>query len=137
MWQWIAIYLLLGGLAYYAIYYFILQPNGGYITPTTYAPSTTPASSETGDKLTINFKQTGFEPQILKIKVESTITWVNQSSKGLDLASAPHPTHTDYPPLNLGTIEPGASKLLTFPTAGTYKYHNPLNSSQYGSIVVE
>lgn len=29
MWQWILIYLIVGGIAYAAIYYFFLAPKGG------------------------------------------------------------------------------------------------------------
>jgi len=51
--------------------------------------------------------------------------------------SDPHPVHTDYPPLNLGTFFDGASLSLKFPTAGTYVYHNHLNPSERGTIVVK
>jgi len=30
LWQWIAIYAVVGGLVYFLIYYFILAPKGGY-----------------------------------------------------------------------------------------------------------
>src|SRR5688572_2436581 len=30
MWQWILIYLIVGGIVYYAIYYFVLAGKGGY-----------------------------------------------------------------------------------------------------------
>jgi len=51
--------------------------------------------------------------------------------------SALHPTHLEYPPLNLGVIKPGESKSLTFPEAGTYKYHDHLNPSLFGSVTVQ
>lgn len=30
LWQWILIYLIIGGIVYFAIYYFFLAPKGGY-----------------------------------------------------------------------------------------------------------
>lgn len=32
-WQWVIIYLIIGGVIYAAIYYFILAPKGGYKAP--------------------------------------------------------------------------------------------------------
>lgn len=132
MWQWVVIYLLIGGLVYAAIYYAFLQSKGGNASPTAY---TTPTS--TTSQLKIVAKSTGFEPQTITIKAGQTVTWTNQSGTKVFVASSPHPTHTDYPPLNLGVIENGGTKFLSFPTPGTYKYHNHLNPGQYGSITVE
>lgn len=33
LWQWLVIYLVIGGIIYAAIYYFILAPKGGYKAP--------------------------------------------------------------------------------------------------------
>ena len=30
LWQWILLYLVIGGIIYAAIYYFVLAPKGGY-----------------------------------------------------------------------------------------------------------
>ena len=32
LWQWIVIYLVIGGIAYFLIYYFVLAKKGGYGT---------------------------------------------------------------------------------------------------------
>ncbi len=134
LWQWVVIYLVIGGLIYVAIYYFFFanktdrKPYGA-----AYNPQVTQAVSQT----TISASSSGFQPGSLTIKTGDTVTWNNQSGVAISVNSAPHPAHTDYPPLNIGLIENGASASLTFPTAGTYKYHNHLNPSQYGSITVQ
>lgn len=79
----------------------------------------------------------GFSPETLTIKTGDTVTWVNKSGSDATVNSAPHPVHSDYPPLNLGTFPDGGTLSLTFPTAGTYKYHNHLNPSQTGIIIVQ
>lgn len=79
----------------------------------------------------------GFSPQSLTVKAGSTITWINKSGADATVNSSPHPSHTDYPPLNLGIFPDGGMLSLTFDKAGTYKYHNHLNPSQIGTIVVQ
>lgn len=130
MWQWLVIYLIIGGLIYAVIYYFYFAKKGsnpyGTATNTT---QTIPQSS-------ITYSSAGFEPSTITINAGDTVTWTNQSGSDVSVNSAPHPTHTDYPPLNIGVIVNGASASLAFPTAGTYKFHNHLNPSHYGSITV-
>ena len=133
MWQWILIYFVIGGIIYAGIYYAFMKPKGGYNYPSTTKSSPTPVTGT----LTISVTDTGFSPANLQIKVGETVTWTNNISSDIAVASSPHPAHTDYPPLNLGASKPGESKTLMFPTAGTYKYHNHLNPSQYGVIIVQ
>jgi len=145
MWQWVVIYLAIGGVVYAAIYYAFYKPKGGYIAPTAYPTVTPPVTkgAPTGvatpvlTSYVVYAKSTGFEPQAITIKTGQTVTWTNQSGTNVFVASSPHPSHTDYLPLNLGIIKNGDSKSLSFPTPGTYKYHNHLNAGQYGSITVQ
>lgn len=78
----------------------------------------------------------GFMPSSLTIKAGTTVTFLNTSGQ-LSVNSNPHPVHTDYPPLNLGVIQEGQSKSLTFDKPGTYGFHNHLNPSQTGTITVQ
>lgn len=45
LWQWILIYLIIGGVVYYIIYYFFIRGSGGYKNPAT--PYVAPPSSVT------------------------------------------------------------------------------------------
>ena len=85
----------------------------------------------------ITYTDSGFSPAQVSVKVGDTVTFKNDSKANIQVNSAPHPAHTQFPELNIGSIATGESKTVTFTTAGTKKYHNHLNPSQSGSIVVE
>ena len=126
--------------------WFVLKSKGEntVVAPTTNETSSTtneatkpaePAMAENASSVSI--RATGFEPQALTVKVGTKVTWTNKSDVAGNVSSAVHPTHLVYPPLNLGDVAAGQSVSLTFDKAGTYKYHNHLNPSQFGSVVVE
>lgn len=87
--------------------------------------------------VTVNYTATGFDPQEVKVKVGTKVTWVNKSGHAGNVSSAVHPTHQVYPKLNLGNFDDGESLELVFDEKGTFKYHNHLNPTQFGSVVVE
>lgn len=105
-------------------------------TPSGSASPSESAQERTGEKM-VNLTKAGFEPQTITIKVGTKVTWVNKSGETATINSDPHPTHTLWPFLNLGRFEDGASVSATFDKAGTYTYHNHLNPSQTGTVVVE
>lgn len=106
-------------------------------TPTTTSASPSETEEMQQNKTVVNITSTGFSPANITINVGDSVTWMNNDSANHTITSAPHPTHTAYPPLTLGVIKPEESKSLTFPTAGTYKYHDHLNPSLTGSVTVE
>jgi len=98
------------------------------------------------------YTDSGFSPSPLTIKVGDTVAFTNQSSKDMWPASAMHPTHKGYPGSDIqkcGTSEeseifdacrgipPGGSWSFKFVNAGSWNYHDHLNSSKFGKIVVE
>lgn len=86
---------------------------------------------------TVTLTANDWSPATLTIKAGQTVTWVNKSGQEATVNSNPHPIHTDYPPLNLGSFPDGGTLSLTFPTAGTYGYHNHLDPSETGMIIVQ
>jgi plastocyanin len=106
-------------------------------TPTTASPSASPSTTPTAAVHQVILTADGFSPATLTIKAGDSVTWINQSGADATVNSNPHPTHTDYPPLNLGTFSNGASLSLTFPKKGTYGFHNHFDPSQKGTIIVE
>lgn len=149
LWQWILIYLVIGGVIYAGIYYFFLAKKGGYnqsgkyqtqqptiqqqVSPTTSQTNPTAQQSQNTVTLTAN----GFSPTTLTIKAGQVVTWVNKSGMDATVNSDPHPVHTDYPFLNLGSFPDGGKLSLTFDKPGTHGYHNHLNPSERGTIIVE
>ena len=85
----------------------------------------------------ITVMDAGFEPDSVTVKVGSKVKWINKTAATANVSSAQHPTHEVYPPLNLGDFEPGKSVSLIFNEAGTYKYHDHLNPTKFGTVIVE
>lgn len=104
--------------------------------------SASPTSATEGammkeEKNLVKITANGFSPQNLTIYVGDSVSWMNGDTVDHIINSAVHPTHQVHPSLNLGVIKPGDKKSLTFPTAGTYKYHDHLNPSLTGSVTVQ
>lgn len=98
---------------------------------------TSPAQEQKQNEAIVTVTASGFAPQTLTIKAGTKVVWMNKSGTAVTVNSAVHPTHLVYPPLNLGEFGDGSSVQLVFDKPGTYKYHNHLNPSQTGTIVVE
>jgi len=97
------------------------------------SPSGTMSAKET----TVNLTANGFEPATVTIKAGETVVWVNKSGDTATVNSNNHPTHLLYPPLNLGQFANGGKLQLTFDKPGSYGYHNHLDPSKKGIVVVQ
>lgn len=141
LWQWLLIYAIIGLVAYGLIYYFVLAKKGGSIyNPSPTPPATTAEATPSPvavSKDTVTLTKDGFSPATLTITADEKVTWTNQSGSDATVSSDPHPTHTNYQPLNLGKFSDGGTLTLTFDKTGTYGYHNHLNPTQTGTIIVK
>ncbi len=111
--------------------------------------STTPAAVTSQAVISahvVTYTDSGFSPKSLTIKKGETVTWINQSSESLWVASNPHPTHSGYPTKggcisstfdSCKPITKGESWSFTFDIVGTWGYHNHLNPSSRGTIIVQ
>ena len=115
-----------------------------YVVPVS-APSVTPPTTQPGvpskttpaTEPTIVYTVNGFAPAPLIISAGQAVTFKNNGTADMWVASAPHPTHTDYPGFDaMRPYGPGESYSFTFTRIGTWKYHNHLNPQHFGSIVV-
>ena len=78
-----------------------------------------------------------FSPASLTVKAGDTVVFKNNSTSAFWPASGPHPTHTNYPEFDpKKAIPAGGSWSFVFTKVGTWPYHNHLNSSQFGTIIV-
>jgi hypothetical protein len=80
-------------------------------------------------------------PSQVSIAIGQSVTVINNDSRPHEIASDPHPAHTNCPSINaLGTISAGQTKLTnSFPSGGTCGFHdhiNPDNNNLKGSITV-
>ncbi len=83
----------------------------------------------------------GVSPKSVTIAVGGRVTFVNNDTTFHEIASNPHPIHTECPPLNVGALPAGQSgQTGTFPTARTCGFHdhlNPGNAGLQGTIVIQ
>lgn len=78
-----------------------------------------------------------FSPAVVTVKKGSTVTWTNDGDAQVWIASNPHPTHTDYPGFDSkAAIDPGNTYSFTFNNVGSWGYHNHLNPTVQGTVIV-
>lgn len=118
-----------------------VQPSNVTSQPGTPVQSTAnPGTGGTAPKetiATVNLTSSGFNPKTITIKTGTRVIWINKSAAAATVNSDIHPTHQLYTPLNLGEFPNGSSVQLVFDKPGTYKYHDHLNPSRTGTVVVE
>ncbi len=103
---------------------------------------------EKAPAILVSLGDSGFEPKEVTIKKGATVRFVNNSARDSWPASAIHPTHSIYPQKSasdcLGSsfdacrgLKPGEFWEFTFNVAGTWRFHDHLNASKTGSIIVQ
>jgi len=85
----------------------------------------------------VNIAGFAFSPAVVKIKVGDTVKWINDDSAPHQVASNPHPVHTDLPGLESDVLSKGGSYSFTFDKAGTWGYHCHIHPMMTGTVVVE
>ncbi|MBI3070363.1 MAG: cupredoxin domain-containing protein [Candidatus Levybacteria bacterium] len=115
----------------------LIAGKGGYQTPTPIQSGPTNEATTSAQQVTVTLTQSGFEPVTVTVNAGTKVVWTNKSGQIATVDSAGHPTHLAYPPLNLGQFSNGQSLSLVFDKPGTYKYHDHLNPSRTGQVVVE
>lgn len=100
-------------------------------------PTVQPETSMTGEKGAISYADTGFSPQSLTVKSGTTVTFTNVSAQPMWVASDVHPTHQLLPGFDeLKSVGKGESYSYTFTKVGTWTFHNHMNPSDKGTVVV-
>jgi plastocyanin len=125
--------------------------NGGEtFTNTT---STTTTTTTAPQSVTVTYTDAGFSPKSVSIPVGGSVTWVNQSSGKMWVATARHPDHTVYDASATAThcaagytgtapfdecksVEAGGTYTFTFTKAGSWGYHNHSNANATGMVIV-
>lgn len=86
---------------------------------------------------TVQYTDSGFGPNTITVKQGTTVRFTNQSSRGMWVASAVHPTHQLLPGFDeLESVGKGGTYDYTFAKVGTWKYHNHVNATDTGTVVV-
>ena len=107
--------------------------------PTTQTTTTnTTAATSTGKTVQVKLTDAGYNPKSISIHAGDTVTFTNNSQGRMWTASDPHPQHTDYPGFDEKTAGiSGATYSFMFTKTGSWGYHNHLNPSQRGTVVVK
>lgn len=107
-------------------------------------PETAKAPANSGN--IVIYTDGGFEPRSLEIKKGDTVVFKNTASGQMWVASAVHPTHSEYPTTGgcVGSTfdackpyNPGELWSFKFDFIGSWKYHNHLNPADVATIVVK
>lgn len=86
----------------------------------------------------VNYSSGTFNPAVLTVPLGTMVTFHNDSNGNMWIASNPHPTHTDYPGFDSKAfIAAGQDYAFTFTKRGTWGYHNHLNPTEGGTIIVQ
>jgi plastocyanin len=119
------------------------NPTDGTQTPSptpsqTPSPQPTPSPSSTQPQThEISMTDAAYAPSALTVKKGDTVKFTNNGTKANWPASAPHPTHTDYPEFDPKVgVAVGQSWSFTFTKTGTWRFHDHLNPTRFGSITV-
>ena len=79
-----------------------------------------------------------FDPSTINVGRDDKVTWQNESSRNIWPASAFHPTHEIYPEFDAKRgIKPGESYSFVFDRFGSWRYHDHLNASKTGQVIVD
>jgi len=86
----------------------------------------------------VSITKDGFVPATIQIKKGSQVTWTNKDSDSHQIASDPHPTHTNLKALVSDKLAKDESFAFIFEKAGTFTYHDELNPLKLqGTVVVK
>ena len=113
------------------------QSSSNQTNSNTQSNTSTSSNADQNSKATITYSDNGFSPQTLTVQAGTAVTIKNTSSGPFQFDSDPHPAHTDDPELNIGTVESGQSMTFTPTVKGSHGYHNHLNPSDTGILIVE
>jgi plastocyanin len=123
----------------------VLMVGCGSSSPT--SPSGNGGGSSTGpgaSGATITISAGGtVSPNSVTIAVGQSVTFVNNDSRAHQIASNPHPAHTDCPNINtgLGSIAVGQTKLtdafMSARSCGFHDHNDPTNAALQGTIRIQ
>lgn len=88
-------------------------------------------------RIVVTYTDTGFAPVTVTVKAGTTVTFVNESTGSMWVASAVHPTHQLLPGFDQkASVVSDGTYEYAFTKVGTWKYHNHMNPSQEATVVV-
>jgi len=110
---------------------------GGGSSSSSTSPSPDPVPS-----MTVIIANGAVSPQTITVPVGAQVTFVNNDTQDHEIASDPHPEHTDCPPINdVGYLTPGQSRqtgnLVVARSCGYHDHINFENKALQGTIIIQ
>ena len=104
--------------------------------------SPTAPTGPTTATTTITITNNAVSPQNITIARGSQVTFINNDSRPHEMASNPHPEHTDCPEINqVGFVNPGQSRqtgnMNTVRTCGFHDHNQDQVRSLQGTITIQ
>jgi len=145
--------IVIGGVAGWYLFRGDMKLLGMQIAPNTVTPaptgtdtdvviteeSTVSGNSKGGveTQATVTYTDSGYTPATVTVKKGTKVTFKNESTKSMWTASGVHPTHQLLPGFDqLKSVTKGGMYEYTFSKVGTWKYHNHVNPTDGGTVVV-
>src|SRR6185436_6078649 len=129
-----------------------LTPENTITPPTPPPPPVTSTSTDTGAAMTaaVTYTASGFSPATVTVKKGGTVTFTQQGGSSMWVATGPHPAHTGYDSTSrtahctssytgakpFDQCASGASYSFTFDKVGTWPYHDHMDATNFGKVVV-
>ena len=108
--------------------------------PTTQEAQITPTITESvtpDGAAVVSYTDSGFSPKTITVKKGTAVTFKNDSTSKMWVASGVHPTHQLLPGFDeLTSVVNGGSYEYTFVKVGTWQYHNHLKPTDVAVVVV-
>lgn len=107
--------------------------GGGRATPAEQPPSS-------GEEYTVRIGSSGVSPANVSLSAGEAVTFINDDASPHQIASAPHPAHTDCPELNGPVLRNGERFTAVMTgnraTCGFHDHLNPFDARFQGTINV-
>ena len=150
--------LIIGGGVWYFMPTAAPQPAAPVVSVTDTGPAPIPgpsgvqvsiSTSTAATSSEVHLTATGFSPKSVTIKRGGTVTFINDTTGKMWVASGDHPSHTAYASTTLkehcgdevdvsfDECKAANTYSFTFQKPGNWNYHNHLTPTQFGTIVVE
>lgn len=95
-----------------------------------------PAPKDKDGLTIITFTNNGFQPETYIVPANSYVRIRNLSISILQFSSDPYKAPSYNPELNAGTFNPGDTRTFFISQQGKWGFHNGLNPSQTGTLIV-
>lgn len=144
LWQWIVLYMVVGGVLYGLVYYVFFAGKGGYNYGTTNTASETQTQTQTtspqnnptavGEPIapqptSVTISNFAFSPKQISVKVGTKVTWTNKDSVA-------HTVTSNDGFFESGTLSTGGTYSYVFPVPGTYSYYCRPHPYMTATVVV-